>query len=83
MSILVVGATGFGNDPLSDHVCAVKGTLWIAGGTMKNYMGVGVAIGIGVGTALGVALHNIPVWVAVGAALGVILGLAMNRRNRN
>ena len=50
---------------------------------MKNYMGVGIAIGVGVGTALGVALHNIPVWVAAGGAFGVILGLLMNRRNRN
>jgi hypothetical protein len=50
---------------------------------MKNYMGVGVAIGVGAGTALGVALHNIPVWLAIGAALGVFFGLVMNRRNRN
>jgi hypothetical protein len=27
MSILVVGATEFGNAPLSDHVCAVKELL--------------------------------------------------------
>lgn len=55
----------------------------IAGGTMKNYMGVGVALGVGAGTALGVALHNIPVWVAIGAALGAAFGLVMNRRGRN
>jgi hypothetical protein len=47
----------------------------IAGGTVKNHMGVGVAIGVGMGAALGVALHNIPVWLAVGAAFGVVLGL--------
>jgi hypothetical protein len=28
---------------------------------MKNYIGIGGDIGVGVGTALGVALHNIPV----------------------
>jgi len=49
---------------------------------MKNYMGVGVAIGLGAGAALGVALHNIPVWVASGVAFGVFLGLIMNRRKQ-
>ena len=50
---------------------------------MKNYMGVGVAIGIGAGTALGVAQHNIPVWLAFGAAFGIFFGLVMNRLRRN
>ena len=50
---------------------------------MTSHMGMGVAIGVGVGTALGVALHNIPVWIGIGAALGVVFGLAMNRRKRN
>jgi len=50
---------------------------------MKNHMGVGVAIGVGAGTALGVALHNIPVWLSLGAAFGILLGLVMNRRSRN
>jgi hypothetical protein len=37
---------------------------------MKNYMGVGVAMGIGLETALGVTLHKSPVWIAIGAGLG-------------
>ena len=44
-------------------------------------MGVGVAIGVGMGAALGVALHDIPVWVTFGAACGVVFGLLMNKRH--
>ncbi len=73
----VVGGLGASNGKLS-----VKGLLEF-GRPMKNYMGIGIAIGVGVGTALGVALHNVPVWVAAGGAFGVILGLLMNGRNRN
>ena len=50
---------------------------------MKNNMGTAIAMGVGIGTAMGVALHNIPVWLSIGAALGVSLGLAMKRRNGN
>ena len=39
---------------------------------MRSYMGVGIAIGVGMGAALGVALHDIPVWVTFGAACGVV-----------
>ena len=48
---------------------------------MRSYMGVGIAIGVGMGAALGVALHDIPVWVTFGAACGVALGLLMNKRH--
>jgi Ca2+/H+ antiporter len=44
-------------------------------------MGVCTAMGIGVGAALGVAFHNIPVWVSIGAALGIGLGLLQDARN--
>ena len=53
---------------------------------MKNYMGMGVAIGICWGTALGEAstFHLDPrnvIWLAIGVAVGVALGRRMNRRN--
>ena len=73
----VVGGLGASNGKLS-----VEGLVEF-GRPVKNYMGVGIAIGVGVGTALGVALHNIPVWVAAGGAFGAIPGFLMNRRNRN
>jgi hypothetical protein len=63
-----------------------RGIGGTAGGTMKNYMGMGVAIGICWGTALGEAstFHLDPrnvIWLAIGVAVGVALGRRMNRRN--
>jgi hypothetical protein len=38
----------------------------------KKSSGAGLAIGAGLGTALGVALHDIGVWLPVGVAIGVL-----------
>lgn len=50
---------------------------------MKNYMGLGVAIGVGVGKAFGVATHHIATWAASGAAFGIGVGLILNQRIGN
>jgi hypothetical protein len=38
----------------------------------RKSTGAGLAIGAGFGTALGVALHNIGVWLPIGVALGLL-----------
>ena len=39
-----------------------------------------LAVGAGAGTAIGVATHNIAVWVGVGVAFGVVLMIIAKRR---
>jgi hypothetical protein len=41
----------------------------------RKSIGAGLAIGAGFGVALGVALHNIGVWLPVGVALGLAFSL--------
>jgi hypothetical protein len=41
----------------------------------KKSIGAGLAIGSGFGVALGVALHNIGVWLPIGVALGLAFSL--------
>jgi hypothetical protein len=42
--------------------------------------GVWIALGVGIGTAIGVAQHNLPVWLFVGVAAGVIIAVFKGRR---
>ena len=39
-------------------------------------MRLGGSLGIIVGAAIGIALHNVPVWVGIGAVTGMIFGMA-------
>jgi hypothetical protein len=63
---------------LSEHVWSLAEIVEITGDTMKNYVGMGVAIGFVLGGAFGVALHNILLWACIGAGVGI----AYDRRNR-
>ncbi len=52
--------------------------------TMRNYVGIGVAIGARAREpAIGAALHYVGVGIAIGSALGAAFGAAMTRRKRN
>jgi hypothetical protein len=39
----------------------------------RKSAGAGLALGVGLGTALGVALHDIGVWLPIGVAIGLLL----------
>jgi hypothetical protein len=41
----------------------------------RKSIGAGLAIGAGLGVALGMALHDIGVWLPIGVALGLVLSL--------
>ena len=42
----------------------------------RKSIGTGLVIGAGLGVAIGVALHNIGVWLPIGVALGLVLSLS-------
>jgi hypothetical protein len=49
----------------------------------KNKLGLSVAIGAGVGTALGVALHHLPLWLSLGGVDGIVTGIILTRMTRS
>ena len=46
----------------------------------SKMLGVWTAIGAGAGAALGVARHNIPVWLSAGVVLGFVIGFFVDKR---
>jgi len=49
----------------------------------KNKLGPSVAIGAGVGAAVGIALHDLPLWLSLGCLGGIVTGVILKRMQRS
>ena len=52
-------------------------------GSNSSRLAIVMCIGISIGTAIGVATHNIGLWMPIGLSVGLCLGLALLHNSEN